>query len=156
MRPKTFRSHTTTTMITTAFRIDLMEPAIGMKLLTSQRRTPTTIRAIKICTKGVCTIPISLSPPCFRKQTSIRPFPSTVVEDRLRPLGHGGNDASPQGGGKSQTLGLIGHNLAADDIGLEANPQIDVLARQCRQVIIRSHFPPHFAWVSGTSTTSLP
>jgi hypothetical protein len=45
--PKTFRSHKTTRMTTTAFKIDLMEPAIGMKLLTSQRRTPTTIRATK-------------------------------------------------------------------------------------------------------------
>ena len=30
MSPKTLRSHKTTTMITTAFKIDLMEPAIGM------------------------------------------------------------------------------------------------------------------------------
>jgi hypothetical protein len=46
--PKIFRSHKTTRMTTTAFKIDLMEPAIGMKLLTSQRRTPTTIRTTKI------------------------------------------------------------------------------------------------------------
>jgi hypothetical protein len=30
---------------------------------------------------------------------------------------------------ESQALGLIGHNLAEDDIGLEENPQIDVLGR---------------------------
>ena len=46
--PNTFRSHKNTPMTTTAFKIDLMEPAIGMKLLTSQRRTPTTFRAAKI------------------------------------------------------------------------------------------------------------
>ena len=46
--PNTFRSHKNTPMTTTAFKIDLMEPAIGMKLLTSQRRTSTTFRATKI------------------------------------------------------------------------------------------------------------
>jgi hypothetical protein len=30
MSPKTLRSHKTTTMITTPFKIDLMDPAIGM------------------------------------------------------------------------------------------------------------------------------
>ena len=30
MSPKTLRSHKTTTMITTAFKIDLMDPAMGM------------------------------------------------------------------------------------------------------------------------------
>ncbi len=33
------RSHKTTTMITTAFRIDLMEPAMGMYALMSQKNT---------------------------------------------------------------------------------------------------------------------
>jgi hypothetical protein len=42
--PKTFRSHKTTTITTTAFKIDLMEPAMGMNRLMSQRITPTTIR----------------------------------------------------------------------------------------------------------------
>jgi hypothetical protein len=42
--PKTLRSHKTTTMITTAFKIDLMEPAIGMYELMSQRITPTTTK----------------------------------------------------------------------------------------------------------------
>ena len=48
INPNTFRSHKTTAMTTTAFKIDLMEPAIGLKLLTTQRRTPTTTRATKI------------------------------------------------------------------------------------------------------------
>jgi hypothetical protein len=51
--PKTFRSHKTTTMTTTAFRIDLMDPAMGMKLFTSQSRTPTTIRVISMLSKGM-------------------------------------------------------------------------------------------------------
>jgi hypothetical protein len=53
MSPKTLRSHKTTTMTTTAFKIDLMEPAIGMYELTSQRRTPTTTRTITTWTKGM-------------------------------------------------------------------------------------------------------
>jgi hypothetical protein len=48
MNPKMFRSQTTVPITTTAFKIDLIEPAIGMKLLTSQSRTPTTIKTIKI------------------------------------------------------------------------------------------------------------
>jgi hypothetical protein len=46
--PKTSKSHKTTPITTTAFKIDLIDPAIGMKLLTSHSRTPTTIRAINI------------------------------------------------------------------------------------------------------------
>jgi hypothetical protein len=48
MKPKMFRSHTTTPITTTAFKMDLIDPAIGMKLLTSQSKTPTTIKTIKI------------------------------------------------------------------------------------------------------------
>jgi hypothetical protein len=46
--PKTFRSHKTTAIITTAFKIDLIEPAMGMNRLMSQRITPTTIRTTMI------------------------------------------------------------------------------------------------------------
>lgn len=53
MSPKTVRSHKTTAMTTTAFKIDLMEPAIGMYELTSQRRTPTTIRTSTTWIKGM-------------------------------------------------------------------------------------------------------
>jgi hypothetical protein len=41
--PNRFRSHKTTTITTTAFKIDLIDRAIGMYVFTSQRRTPTTI-----------------------------------------------------------------------------------------------------------------
>jgi hypothetical protein len=44
--PKTFKSHKTTPITTTAFKIDLICDCIGMKLLTSQSRTPTTIRIV--------------------------------------------------------------------------------------------------------------
>jgi hypothetical protein len=44
--PKTLRSHKTTAIITTAFKMDLMEPAIGMNRFISQRTTPTTIKII--------------------------------------------------------------------------------------------------------------
>jgi hypothetical protein len=40
-------------MMTTAFKIDLMDPAIGMYELTSQRRTPTTTRTNTTWTKGM-------------------------------------------------------------------------------------------------------
>jgi hypothetical protein len=48
MTPKTFKSHTTTPITTTALKIDLIDPAIGMKLLTSHNRTPTMIKTINI------------------------------------------------------------------------------------------------------------
>jgi hypothetical protein len=47
-KPKTLRSHKTTQITTTAFKIDLMLAAIGMKRFTNQSSTPTTIRAKKI------------------------------------------------------------------------------------------------------------
>jgi hypothetical protein len=40
-------------MMTTAFKIDLMEPAMGMYELTSQRRTPTTIKTKITWIKGM-------------------------------------------------------------------------------------------------------
>jgi hypothetical protein len=51
--PLTFSSHSTTPITTTAFRILLIVPAIGIKLFTSHSRTPTTIRVIKICMRGI-------------------------------------------------------------------------------------------------------
>jgi len=42
--PKMFMSHNTTPMTTTAFKIDLMLPAMGMKRFTNHRRTPIVIR----------------------------------------------------------------------------------------------------------------
>src|SRR5512135_1093363 len=53
MSPKTVRSQMTTAMTTTAFKIDLMEPAIGMYELTSQRSTPTTIKTTTTWIKGM-------------------------------------------------------------------------------------------------------
>jgi hypothetical protein len=53
MSPKTVRSQMTTAMITTAFKIDLMEPAIGMYELTSQSRTPTTTKTTTTWIKGM-------------------------------------------------------------------------------------------------------
>src|SRR3974390_1490330 len=56
--PKTFSSHSTTAITTTAFRIDLIVPCIGMKRLISHSTTPTTIRTMTICINGM-----SLGPP---------------------------------------------------------------------------------------------
>ena len=53
MSPKTLKSHKTTAMMTTAFKIDLMDPAIGMYELTSQRRTPTTTKVSTTWIKGM-------------------------------------------------------------------------------------------------------
>jgi hypothetical protein len=46
--PNTLRSHNTTPMTTTAFKIDLILPAMGMNRFTSHKRTPTTMRVSKI------------------------------------------------------------------------------------------------------------
>src|SRR6266852_6863883 len=51
--PNTLRSHSTTPMTTTAFKMDLMLPAMGMKRFTSHSRTPTTIRVSRICRRGM-------------------------------------------------------------------------------------------------------
>src|SRR5580704_5301080 len=51
--PKTFNSHKTTTMTTTAFKMDLIVPCIGMKRLMSQSRTPTTIKTITMFIRGM-------------------------------------------------------------------------------------------------------
>jgi hypothetical protein len=69
MSPKTLRSHKTTTMITTAFKIILMEPAMGIYELTSQRTTPTTIKVSTNWIKGMIYSSYGLD---FRK---IRPLP---------------------------------------------------------------------------------
>src|SRR5665213_2979551 len=53
INPKTFSSHTTTQITTTALRIDLIEPAIGMNEFTSHSSTPTTISTNNTCTSGI-------------------------------------------------------------------------------------------------------
>ena len=55
--PKVSSSHNTTPMTTTAFKIDLMVPCIGMKRFTSHNKTPTTIRVNRICMRGIALIP---------------------------------------------------------------------------------------------------
>jgi len=44
--PNMFSSHKTTQITTTAFKIDLIVPCIGMKRLTSHSKTPTTTKTI--------------------------------------------------------------------------------------------------------------
>jgi len=51
--PNTFKSHKTTTIATTAFRMDLIVPCIGMYRLISQSNTPTTIKTITIFINGM-------------------------------------------------------------------------------------------------------
>src|SRR6266849_6240718 len=51
--PNTLRSHNTTPMTTTAFKIDLMLPAMGMNWFTSHKRTPTTTRTRRIWRRGM-------------------------------------------------------------------------------------------------------
>jgi hypothetical protein len=57
--PKAFRSHKTTAITTTIFRMLLIEPAIGMKLFTSQRRKPITIKTATRWIKGIINLPIA-------------------------------------------------------------------------------------------------
>jgi hypothetical protein len=52
MSPKTFKSHKTTAMTTTAFKMDLIVPCIGMRL-TSQSITPTTTSTINMLINGM-------------------------------------------------------------------------------------------------------
>jgi hypothetical protein len=47
-------------MTTTAFKIDLMVPCMGMKRFTSHSNTPTTIRATRICMRGILFVPFLL------------------------------------------------------------------------------------------------
>src|SRR5580692_4138022 len=54
-RPNAFKSQTTTRIITSAFKIDLIDAAIGMKVFTIQRRTPTTIKVRSTGSKGILT-----------------------------------------------------------------------------------------------------
>ena len=51
--PKTLSNQRTTTTTTTILRICLILPSIGMYVLTSQSRTPTTMRVITIVTNDI-------------------------------------------------------------------------------------------------------
>src|SRR5271154_3913534 len=51
-RPKIFRSQRTTAITTTAFKIDLIVPCMGIRL-TSHSSTPTTIRTIITVINGI-------------------------------------------------------------------------------------------------------
>jgi hypothetical protein len=51
--PNTFSSHSTTQITTTAFKIDLIVPCIGMNRLISHSKIPTTISTITIFINGM-------------------------------------------------------------------------------------------------------
>jgi hypothetical protein len=51
-KPKTCNSQITTTITTTPFKMLLMVDCMGMKRLTSQSKTPTTISVSKTCING--------------------------------------------------------------------------------------------------------
>lgn len=51
--PKTLSNHTMTAITTTMFKILFILPSIGMKLLTSHRITPATMRTIKTLIKDI-------------------------------------------------------------------------------------------------------
>jgi len=55
--PNTLPSHHKTAMTTMAFKIDLMEPAMGMNWLISHSTTPTTISVNNIWVKGMMDLP---------------------------------------------------------------------------------------------------
>ncbi|MFZ3215009.1 MAG: Crp/Fnr family transcriptional regulator [Candidatus Acidiferrales bacterium] len=79
------------TITTTAFKSDLIDPAIGMKLFTSQSNTPTTTSTISICSNG-----ISFYPFLFAGRHS---GPSQVVAPivwlELRPLAGNSSERGP-------------------------------------------------------------
>jgi hypothetical protein len=87
-----FRSHRTVAITTTAFKMDLIVPCIGMKLLTSQSKTPTTIRTTSICIKGIGYL--------FSSQGDTPPVQalvriSVLIQELLAPDGVGRNLRSP-------------------------------------------------------------
>jgi len=51
--PKTLRSHKTTAMTTTPFKMDLIVACIGKNRLTSHSKTPTTISTINMLINGI-------------------------------------------------------------------------------------------------------
>src|SRR5215469_15391658 len=51
--PKTLRSHKTTAMTTTPFKMDLIVACIGINRLTSHSKTPTTISTINMLINGI-------------------------------------------------------------------------------------------------------
>jgi hypothetical protein len=53
IKPNTFSNQTTTQITTTAFRIDLIEPAMGMNVFINHSKIPTTIKAMTTCIKGI-------------------------------------------------------------------------------------------------------
>jgi hypothetical protein len=103
MSPKTVRSQMTTAMTTTAFKIDLMEPAIGMYELTSQRSTPTTIKTTTTWIKGMIYSSLCLEfGPAMKKQPiSISSKLLRTYFSSLTPK------ADPITDGKAMNLSLI-------------------------------------------------
>jgi hypothetical protein len=87
-----FNSHKTVTITTTAFKIDLIDPAIGMKLFTSHSRTPTTIRTINTCSNGISFYPFLFAGRHFGLSQVIaqdfwldpRPLPTAGLRGNLR------------------------------------------------------------------------
>jgi hypothetical protein len=61
MMPNTDKSHTITAIMTTAFRMDLIEPAMGIYVLIKPSKTPTIINTRRIETNDIEVLPIKLS-----------------------------------------------------------------------------------------------
>ena len=84
-------------MTTTAFKIDLIVPAIGMNRFTSHSRTPTTIRATKTCMRGILISFLIVLQDTFTLLRRFRhPFERRPSEKTFR-LGARGDSAFSQG-----------------------------------------------------------
>jgi hypothetical protein len=77
--PNALSSHITTQMTTTAFKIDLMELAMGMNRLISQRMTPTTIKVNNTSTKGMIYSPHFAARDSFLQELSYEHQPQEAV-----------------------------------------------------------------------------
>lgn len=121
--PKMFRSHKTTAITTTPFKIDLIDPCIGMNRLTSQSRTPTTIRSITTCIKGMdC-----LSPRVLRPHAAISYVGAILVVCAVRDTHEGQCD--PGSIGRVGKMAIRGYFADTEDLRLER----DLARGQLRQ-----------------------
>src|SRR5580693_7297685 len=90
--PKTLSSHKTTQITTTAFKMDLMLPAMGMKRFTSQSKTPTTIRVIRMGMRGML-----FTFPCVLRDTATQSRRTTAVSPVPRGFADSGVPAEETG-----------------------------------------------------------
>jgi hypothetical protein len=82
--PNMLSSHTTTQTTTTKFRIDLIDPAIGINRLINHRATPTTISTTTMFSKGMASFLSSSAIPALTFKNS-----NSAAREYLFACAHG-------------------------------------------------------------------